>query len=241
MRTFTFLASATAVLVVLLMVSCSKSNTSLPAKGLHAGVSDEAGIRYHDFDPDYFIEPDITSMNGVVYFIQPGKLNIDLDNDKAIDFFIQPIDPASLGGGSVIAGTSWGSLYGSDLTTDSGYVAIDTPAGPSPAQPTRRCFINTQRAGLSIATNVLSKNDVIDYHLNWEGVSEWFPHTTMLSSYTPASNGQEAIAFNNWEGNDHYVAVRDIKGKDTLYGWVGIQIENYDSVVVRDYGMMRRK
>jgi hypothetical protein len=223
---------------VLFIAGCEKQNNpKRPAKPMHAGVSSEPGIRYHDFKPDQFIAPVMSYLNGVAVGANPGALNIDLDKNYVIDFVVQPVDPSS-SGVTFVAGQSYGVFYSSDLTIDS--VAVSSNNPNIPPQPTRQCLISIRREGLSFASEVLYQNDIIDYHLHWQSPAyNQYPKTITLSSYLPPSNGQPAIEDNKWNGPGKYLAIRSITGNDTLYGWVGIQIENFDSVIVRDYGFMR--
>lgn len=79
-------------------------------------------------------------------------------------------------------------------------------------------------------------NDTIDKDLNFQKPIILGQY---LSSYTPEWNGWPEKENNLWSAPDLYLAYRILQPTDTIYGWIGIEIEDYYKLKISNIGLTK--
>jgi len=89
-----------------------------------------------------------------------------------------------------------------------------------------------QIEGTGINASALHENDIID------GSKPWISHSAVLGQYNSAIYSTTSFfsSGGNWINiTDRYLGVRLIENTDTLYGWIRMDVNIKDSMVIKDF------
>ncbi len=95
---------------------------------------------------------------------------------------------------------------------------------------------------VEICNSPKQQNDLIDENLEWFNLSDFtnaHSDKALLSSYTPEWTETPEVKNNLWQEADQYLAYRIIQKSDTVYGWIGIQIDAYYKLAIKDTGLAK--
>lgn len=96
-------------------------------------------------------------------------------------------------------------------------------------------FQNANRP-IEICWEPLQLNNLIDKEINFQKGTILGQY---LSSYTPEWNGWPEKENNLWNAPDLYLAYRILQPTDTIYGWIGIEIDDYYKLKIRNIGLTK--
>jgi hypothetical protein len=109
------------------------------------------------------------------------------------------------------------------------------PIGAPCFTPVNGCEIKATKTSIEFCPEALSYNEVINNDLNWLPIE---PRSNFLSASTSYLNREP---HNNWESGDNkFLGIRFIYENDTVYGWVGLHIEDYYKLTLRDFAVNKR-
>jgi hypothetical protein len=120
-----------------------------------------------------------------------------------------------------------------EIVFKSFYGSLCTPLNPC-FSPEAGIQIMSSNTSIEFNATPLNYNDKIDDQLEWIPIA----HQSNFLSGSSAYLNREP--HNEWSGEDKYLAVRVIYPKDTVYGWVGLQIEDYYKLTLRNFAVNNR-
>jgi hypothetical protein len=204
------------VLAVFLFItlSCKKTTNKPQAKPAFAGHYDST-MNYYRY-PTPFILPEwqaIPDTDSTRPPITPGYLNIDLNGDQINDITIARLWPNFI---SQVVGNYYDYPYAKE------------PILGTMAQPLH--------TNISLQKMPVAPGALIDHSGDWSDIGM---KNLLLSHKTYQPFPQPEVMYNPWANQEKFLAVRMLHDKDTVYGWVGLQIEDYDSVRVFGWAMSK--
>lgn len=195
-----------------LLFDCKTTEEQLAKqRSILAGQKDSK-VLYQDFIPDRKVSLKNILVNNQPTISYSGILSLDLDLDGVDDL-------------------AFYSFYGI------GHSVIMT----APSEGFEISDISKNKL-IEIHTAPKKANDLIDKNLEWLDLSDAeFKNSdkVILSSYTPEWINVSEVKNNPWKGTDLYLAYRMIEGTETVYGWIGLQIDDYYKLTIRDTGSVK--
>jgi len=179
-----------------------------------AGEKSETTVFYHDYSPDFQIPllgKDTTiGQITIASPIKSGFLNIDFDSDNISDI----------------------EIFAKNNSASSFFAST----------PKKVCCIIKKQLSIQYIETPFHINDTINKTGEWKETGQQEPpfgNLGKLSLLQDSSRFEPEIKINNWTGTNKYLAIRMITKNDTIYGWIGIQIEDYCTVTIRDYAIVK--